>query len=320
MATIRKRNNRYQAQVRRKNSRPISRTFLYRKDAEAWSRIEEGRIESGSIFPDRFENIQLNQLFEEYLEREVPRLKSFRQESNRIKFLQRKVGTVYLKNLTNGWLASYRDRRMEEVSPQTVKHELNLIRRVLKIASREWDTFIPNGVPDIRMPRVLNSRKRRLQVGGESALRENLGEQMNDIVTIALETAMRRGEIFGMDHTKVCFQNRVISLTDTKNGESRRVPMTTRCFETLKQRRRKGSCFDLQPDSITQSFNRACRKAGLMNLRFHDLRHEAISRFFEWGLTIPEVASISGHKDFRMLARYTHLTPLTLEPTLQTSQ
>ena len=65
--------------------------------------------------------------------------------------------------------------------------------------------------------------------------------------------------------------------------------------------------FPLTKESLRRTWSTACRKSGVENLRFHDLRHEAISRFFEMGLSIPEVALISGHKDYRMLARYTHL-------------
>ena len=71
--------------------------------------------------------------------------------------------------------------------------------------------------------------------------------------------------------------------------------------------------FSIQPDNVTKSFLKACRAADITGLRFHDLRHEAISRFFEEGLSVAQVASISGHSDYRMLARYVHLSPTDFE-------
>ena len=83
--------------------------------------------------------------------------------------------------------------------------------------------------------------------------------------------------------------------------------MSETCESVLKALSGREKLFNRQPDSVTQAFGRACRRGGISDLRFHDLRHEAISRLFERGLSVPEVAAISGHNDFRMVARYTHL-------------
>jgi integrase len=95
----------------------------------------------------------------------------------------------------------------------------------------------------------------------------------------------------------------------TKNGVPRVVPLTDSALTVLNRYPSKDRLFAIAPDSVTQAFSRACRRAGINDLRFHDLRHEAISRLFEQGRSVPEVASISGHSDYRMLARYTHLQP-----------
>jgi integrase len=65
--------------------------------------------------------------------------------------------------------------------------------------------------------------------------------------------------------------------------------------------------FPIKAASLRDLWNRTCRRAGITDLHFHDLRHEATSRFFEKGLNVMEVATITGHKDLRMLQRYTHL-------------
>ena len=99
----------------------------------------------------------------------------------------------------------------------------------------------------------------------------------------------------------------------TKNGEHRDVPLSSVAVEVLAarweaaRRPEQGNVFAIRFDSVTQAFRRACDRAGIKGLRFHDLRHEAVSCLFERGLSTVEVASISGHKSFAMLRRYTHV-------------
>ena len=121
---------------------------------------------------------------------------------------------------------------------------------------------------------------------------------------------MRRSEILKLRWCDVDLENGFASLYDTKNGEDRRVPLT----RTVHRSPSDGATDDEQvfPISATclrLAWNRARKKAGITDLRFHDLRHEAVSRFFEMGMSVPEVALISGHKDVRQLFRYTHLNP-----------
>ena len=312
MATIRRRNGRYQVQVRRLGYPTLSGTFIYRKDAEAWGRRRESQLEVGSTDTTTDNDIKLGTLLDDYCQREVPKLKSQKQERNRIRFLVKELGQRTLGEVNNRLLAEYRDKRSTVVSPQTIRREINLIRRVLKIASLEWDIRLPNGVPAIRLPRLSNGRKRRVAVAEEATLRAHLGRQMCSILTVALETAMRRSEIVQLRWNQLCLKNHLITIHDSKNGEERQIPMSETCEGVLKPLSGRERLFNLQPDSVTQAFGRACRRGGIPDLRFHDLRHEAISRLFEKGLSVPEVATISGHKDFRMVARYTHLRPRRL--------
>ena len=121
---------------------------------------------------------------------------------------------------------------------------------------------------------------------------------------------MRRGEILGLQWEHVDLDRRAALLPLTKNGSSREVPLSTKAAQVLDRQRQRNdtpSPFPVTPNGFRLAWDRLRSRAGLSDLRFHDLRHEAISRFFELGLNIPEVAVISGHKDPRMLFRYTHL-------------
>jgi integrase len=130
------------------------------------------------------------------------------------------------------------------------------------------------------------------------------------IVEFAIETGMRRSEILKLRWCDVDLENGFASLYDTKNGEDRRVPLTRRCIEVLQTVLQTDErVFPISATCLRLAWNRARNKAGITDLRFHDLRHEAVSRFFEMGMSVPEVALISGHKDVRQLFRYTHLNP-----------
>jgi integrase len=142
------------------------------------------------------------------------------------------------------------------------------------------------------------------------------------IVRIALTTGMRKGEILSLRRDQVDLKRRVIRLEETKNGSARIVPLTLdaeRVFQKVLAYPVRPIDTDLlfpgepgrdgkrRPYQIDPVWKRVLRKVGIEGLRFHDLRHEAVSRLVEAGLGDQEVAAISGHKSMQMLKRYTHL-------------
>ncbi len=133
-------------------------------------------------------------------------------------------------------------------------------------------------------------------------------------VAFAIETGMRRGEIVNIksEHVLGDKQN-LLFIPDTKSGVPRTIPLSTRAQEALnKLLYATDGASILRPHSVSQTFSRACLRHGIRDLRFHDLRHEATSRFFEKGLNIMEVSLITGHRSLTMLNRYTHLKPESL--------
>ena len=121
---------------------------------------------------------------------------------------------------------------------------------------------------------------------------------------------MRRSEILKLKWHDIDLETGFASLYDTKNSDDRKVPLTLKCIKVLNDLPHTDEhVFPIAVTSLYQAWRRAVRKADIKNLRFHDLRHEAVSRFFEMGMSIAEVALISGHKDVKQLFRYTHLNP-----------
>jgi integrase len=135
---------------------------------------------------------------------------------------------------------------------------------------------------------------------------------LSNVIMFAIHTGMRRGEILSIRWSDINFDASTAHLADTKNGDARTVPLSSSALAALPATDNHAAgerVFPLSPNAVRLAWERLKRRAGVNDLHFHDLRHEAISRFFELGLSIPEVALISGHRDFKMLFRYTHLRP-----------
>ena len=116
----------------------------------------------------------------------------------------------------------------------------------------------------------------------------------------------------------MCFQKKTVTLNETKNGSPREVPLSRNAMSLLFQLPRSDhKVFTISEYALRQSWEWLVKRANIENLRFHDLRREATSRFFEKGLSIPEVALITGHKDPRMLFRYTKLKASEIVKSLQ---
>lgn len=128
-------------------------------------------------------------------------------------------------------------------------------------------------------------------------------------IKLAVETGMRRSELIGLQWSDMDWNSQVVHLADTKNGEARDVPLSSAALEALTSLPRNidGRILGVHPNAITWQFAEACRDVGIAGLRFHDLRREATSRFFEKKFNMMEVAAITGHKTLQMLKRYTHL-------------
>lgn len=310
MATIRKLRNKWQAQVRIKGHKPQAKSFTLKSDAVAWARLIEAEIQRG-VFVDTAEAEQMTvrDAIERFLDG-IADVKKQAIERSTSRPVIAALGTVSLFNLSNQHLAEFRDVQLKLVGPTTVVHRLSLLSKVLRIAHQEWNVPFPKGVPSVRKPKRPAGRDRRLQEGEYDLLLNSLSETpvVQSIVVFAVETAMRRGELVKAKWGHINWQSRTIHIPETKTGVPRNVPLSERALALLNGLKREDErIFVIRPDSVSQAFERACKRAGIEGLRFHDLRHEATSRLFEKGLNTMEVATITGHKTLEMLNRYTHL-------------
>jgi len=314
MASIRSRNGRYQVQVRRIGLGSRSRTFVLKQDAERWARKMEAQFDQGELQQFRSKDILLHDLIDRYRREITPAKKSRDTEEIRLARLMRDpIASLTVQKLTAHELALFRDRRIKD-GIRTCQYDLVLIRHILKIARKEWNLGLAvNPVDQIRKPNGLKPRNRRLESHEEALLLDGCSKSsviyLKPIITLALETAMRRGEILAIQWDDINESLRTLRIPITKNGHPRVIPLSSKALMTLLGTPRGNSerVYEVSPNAFRLAWERLRNRVGIKDLHFHDLRHEAISRFFELGLSIPEVALISGHRDPRMLFRYTHL-------------
>lgn len=318
MATIRKRGDRWQVQVRRKGAQNLSRSFLTKADAQTWARQVEAEADRRGLPADPrvLDRLTVADVIRRYRDAVVPAKRGREIETIILNaFLRQTLASVRLSELDPSQFGAYRDERLKRVKPATINRELGILQHAFEIARRDWGIPLPqNPVAAVRKPVLKNRRNRRLE-GDEldrllAAMESRRVAYLRPLVLLAVETSMRRSELVSLRWRNVDLERKIAFLPLTKNGDARSVPLSIRAVEVLSAVPRTGDrVFPVSTNAVRLAWERLRAAAGVEGLRFHDLRHEAVSRFFEKGLSVPEAALASGHRDLRMLARYTHLRP-----------
>lgn len=316
MPTIRKKGEgQYHVQIRKRGYPTQTKTFTKEADARRWATIIESEMERG-VFVSRTEAeaTLVKDVLQRFATEVLPTKRSEQSDKSRIKTLIEAFGDYRLASLNSTQVAKFRDQRLKVVGPQSVIHEINLLNRVLKTASMDWGIALPGGLPtaQVRKPVKPRGRDRRVTVEEIVKILETTeSPELRTIVTLAVETGMRRNELASLTWDETDFKKQTVHLPKTKTDVPRTVPLSKTAIKALKDFgvKKEGKVFALQAESMSQAFERACKphRANVIGIRFHDLRHEATSRLFEKGLNVMEVATITGHKTLDMLKRYTHL-------------
>lgn len=269
----------------------------------------------------------LRDLLERYLAEVVPSHKGADIEATRIRRLLREEAFVdkKLAALATEDLQDFITDRLTEVAPATVDRELDVISQTLNYADDVWKIApVESPFKGLRRPRYFNERDRRLTPTEEKGLLKAARADENPFVepaiVLALETAMRRSELLSLTAADINLELRYAFLRDSKNGRSRKVPLSKRAMEVIRallalqadgesDAETDGRLLPLTSNALKKAFfNRVIPQSGVVDFHFHDLRHEAISRLAESGrFSLIELQAISGHRDMRMLQRYAHL-------------
>ena len=316
MATFRNRGGKWQARIQIKGHAAPSKTFINKIDAERWAKQTEVDIQKGCytnlILAER---TTFAEIIERYITEVLPSMRGGKADYIRLKALARRpIAKLNMVSLTPQKIAQHRDERLKEIAPATVIRELSYFSSIITCARKEWGINIDNPVALVARPKNPQGRSRILDEGETSALLEALkptGRRsiwMLPLVKLALETAMRRSELLGLRWEHIDLQKRTIFLKLTKNGTSRTVPLSTHAVQIINEMPRNidGRVFPVTHEVVSQAFNRARKQAGVKDIRFHDLRHIAITKLAQKLPNLIELSAVSGHKSLAMLKRYYH--------------
>ena len=229
MATIRKRKGRYNIQIRKQGYPSITKTFSSIAVARKWAAGVEADMERRLhvVIPD---HTTVGNLLERYIREILPTHKGQQAERYRLGNLKRHFGDMRLVDLTSKEVAKYRDIRLKEVTPASLKRELVILRRVLTLASKDWGIALPqNPVGMISLPKADKARTRRLEAGEKERLLQSSNPELNRIITVALETGMRRGEILCIKRSHIDFNKSVLFIPSTKTVTPRSIPAFKCC-------------------------------------------------------------------------------------------
>jgi integrase len=329
----------WRVQVRRK-ARYVAETFRRRKDGEEWALEMERNIDrNGSSKPHVLRNVRtfgdLIDLHDQDMHEvgKPPR----RSKAAVMQALKESLGMVKLPQLNRERLIEFgRKRAKQGAGPATLAIDLSFVRTIVSHAAAVHGLDV--SAEEVRLARIA---LKHLDLVGKGIERDRRPTQdevdelieyfeknprqvipMGRIVRYAIATTMRQEEICRPEWVDVDFKKRLVLLRDRKDprhkiGNHQKVPLLNLtgydAWEILLQQRiitrGQGRIFPYDSRSISAAFARACEKLEIDDLHFHDFRHEGTSRLFEAGLSIEKVALVTGHKDWRMLQRYTNLKP-----------
>lgn len=307
-------NGHWQSRVRKKGFPTQSKVFAKKTDAQMWENEILASMNKGVfVSAKEAEKTTLKELLQRYIDEYVPKLADAHRTTNRaLALMKRPIAQMIVASVRSSDVAAFiKEREAEGASGNTVRLDLAILSRVFNVARGDWGMeSLSNPVEHVSRPKLARGRERRLKPGEEEKLLAAASEKLRPCIRFALETAMRREEIASLAWENVNLERKAALLPETKNGERRTVPLSSRAVQILKslEPKESGSVFGMMKDSLTRAMEKACKKAEIEDLRFHDLRHEATSRMFETtDLDVMEIRSITGHKSLQMLARYSHL-------------
>ena len=289
MATIRRRGNRYQVQVRKDGYKTVSATFSSVSVARGWAKAIESDMERNMYIQPK-DKTTVGELLKRYTSEVIAGQRSSIASTYMAQTLDTHLGTIAISRLTPEKIGRFRDIRLKNISPASLKRELGILSGMINHAIREWGIGIQqNPVSMVSLPRMPQGRDRRLESGEEEKLL-TASSELKRLIVLALETGMRRGEILNIKKSHIDFTLQTLLIPLTKTDTPRTIPLSSKAIAALREQLRDSekvilieetTLFSYKPDSVTQAFGRLCKRQEIDNLHFHDLRHEATSRFFE---------------------------------------
>lgn len=334
----------YRVKIRLKGHPTESATFERLTDAKRWATQTEAAIREGRHFKtSENKSKTLNDAITRYRRDLLPSLKDSEGRGRLLDWWEQNAGSLLLADLTPAKIAEFRDRLKampipsrakspDKIAPPryrtpaTVNRYLTALSPVLTQCAKEWLWIEHNPCERVTLGQEAKGRTRFLSNDERTALLKACDEatdtpELKIIVLMAITTGARRGEIAGLAWRDIDLARKSITLHDTKNGETRAVPLVGVALNAIRE---WGEVRPLTADALVfpgrtlrtkntpldfeRAWQTALKRAGIEGFRFHDLRHTAASYLAMNGAGLREIADILGHKTLAMVQRYSHLT------------
>lgn len=317
----------WRVRVRRQSGPRLTKSFPKKSDAQEWARGIEHKLDAGDHVPNsEARKRTLADVIDRYLKDVLPRArrrKNAVKQTALLKWWRAELGSRPLVSVTGAVIAEARDKLASKqsrlgkpIAGATINRHLAALSGVLKIAIKEFGWITKNPVASVSKREESKGRERFLTDAERMALLDACGgpscKALLPIVQLALATGARRGELLGMQWAGIDLDRRTARFLDTKNGESRTVPLAPTAVTTLRAWRSgrvpAGAVFPVKVSVVEAAWRAARAEAGLPDVRFHDLRHSAASYLAMSGASLMDIAAILGHKTLAMVKRYSHLS------------
>jgi integrase len=316
---IKRRNGKYVLDYYVKVNEALRRreeTFPTKKLAELAMAKRKVEIAEGKFLDVRRRpRLVFDEAVEKYMEWAKANKRSWDRDRTSLAHWKAELGGKPLSQIGKLDVERYKAKRKEQVAPRTVNEELACLKRLVN-RMIDWGLAESNPVRGVRFLRQPPGRLKMLSPDEEKRLLDACCASLRPVVITALYTGMRRGEIVSLTWSDVDFHHGVIVVRDSKNGESRQIPMSITLRETMSAlRSRSGqaervfcSRMGTPYQSIRSAYEKAVTKAGLKDLHFHDLRHVFASNLRMQGVDLFLIKELLGQKSLDMTMRYAHIT------------
>ena len=307
MASITKHGKKWRAQIARGGVRR-SKVFLTKQEARDWAALQEAGLRDGK---SKECTLPFSDILRRYGREVSPSKAGHLWEVARVeKLCVDPLGSVRMCDLSAVELADWRDRRLKDVAPGTVRRERVFLSSVLTQARKEWKLIDVNPMADVAAPKEPPPRDRLVTDDELDKLIFIAGKDLTSAraravhaFRFALETGMRAGEILGLTSVSIDHEARVAHLSKTKNGDKRDVPLSSEARRLLKALPDQENLFALSSRDLDASWRAVRDRAGIEGLTFHDSRHSAVTRLSK-KLDVLALARMIGHRDIKQLMVY----------------
>ena len=301
MAYIRRHRNKWQSIIRITGHPVIAKSFVSKTDAKLWALSIESKIRRDDLGISKIIYPKFKDLAHRYIKEVSPYKKSFIKERYIIlALLNESWSKDSINKITPAVISKYRDKYLTKVSGSSVNRTLDVISTIFTTCKKEWGYPIENPILSIRRPKKAEPRDRRFNEEELSKLIKGnkTSPLLRDIIQIALETAMRQGEILRVQREHIRDNTLFIPIAKTK---SRTIPLTLKAISLLNNTELP---FNITGDALSKQFKKLCDYYGIEDAHFHDLRKQSLTNFMlDKKLSVAETMLIAGHSDPRMLLR-----------------